>query len=198
MALILGVDPGLGGAFAVYDTDTRSLIHVADMPTWFVTVNKKKRKRMDSIALAELFDFYQLLGIDMMVIEEVGGRPKQSASSAFSFGFVVGQVYAKGFESRFVLETVAPQQWKKILKIPGKKVKEGGDKKLNEGMIKKRISELFPTDLDKFKGPMGGWNMDRADAACLAKFGGDYIYSQIMDNPEAKRDNFILYNQANA
>ena len=55
--LILGIDPGSSGAFAVYDTESRRLVGpVQDMPTWYQVVGKRKRPRLDAMAIADMFD----------------------------------------------------------------------------------------------------------------------------------------------
>ena len=90
MSLVLGIDPGHSGAFAVYDTDAQRISTIEDMPTWFQTVGKKKRPRIDALALADMFDTYEMMGVDLIVLEAVGGRPAQSASAAFVFGYGLG------------------------------------------------------------------------------------------------------------
>lgn len=168
MTFVLGVDPGNTGAFAVYDTEAQRVFDIKDMPTWFQAVGKRNRKRIDAIALADMMDTYELLGVKLMVMEAVGGRPRQGASSAFVFGYGVGLIYMAGLYSRIPLETVTPGTWKKIMNVPGKKNAE-------PGAIMQRAYELFPNDRDWFKGPQGGVKMDRAEAAMLAKFGGDHV-----------------------
>lgn len=178
MAFIAGIDPGINGAVAVYDTDTRRLISVEDMPTWVQVINKKKRKRIDPIALKDMFDTLMLLGVDLVVIEAVGGRPKQGAAAGFQFGHVVGMIYMALIYSKLMVETVPPTQWKKLLKVPGKaggKDKTNAEKKLAEQAIMARANELFPHDRDSFRTPRGAYRMDRAEAAMLAKFGGEFV-----------------------
>lgn len=182
MTLVAGVDPGTNGAIAIYDTDTKKLVSVQDLPFWYETVGKKKRKRLDTIGLMELFDTLCMMGVELMVLEAVGGRPQQSASAGFVFGYTVGLIYACAMYSKIMVETVPPQQWKKMLRIPGKlgtKERRKEDKKAAKkeatGDIIKRVGELFPHDTDYFRGPGGAYKMDRADAAMLAKFGGDHV-----------------------
>lgn len=177
MPIIAGVDPGVSGAIALYCTDTKKLCGMYDMPSWSESVGKRKRQRVDTIGLMSLFDLLQMLSVELVVLEAVGGRPKQSASSGFVFGYTVGLIYMSAMYSKIMVETVPPKRWKKLLNIPGKaggKTKE--EKKQAHGDIIKRVAELFPDDRDMFLGPKGGYYMDRADAAMLAKFGGDFVY----------------------
>lgn len=184
MALVAGIDPGTSGAIAIYCTDTKAVVSVEDIPTWYETVGKKKRKRVDTLALMDMFDMMKLVGVELIVLEAVGGRPKQSASAGFVFGYTVGLLYMSAMYSRIMLETVPPKEWKKLLKVPGKAGgKDKEEKKQAQGDIIKRVAELFPNDTRQFQGPKGGYYMDRADAAMLAKFGGDFIVPQIFNNP---------------
>lgn len=187
MTLVAGIDPGSNGAVAVYCTDTRQLVFVEDLPFWFQTVGKKQRKRLDPIGLMELFDTLNMLGVELVVLEAVGGRPRQSASAGFVFGYTVGLIYMATMQAKIMVETVPPQKWKKLLGVPGKQ--GGKDKavaKKAEGEIIYRTNEMFPHNREFFRSPRGAWKMDRADAAFLAKFGGDYVLSQITPMNDAE------------
>lgn len=178
MALVAGIDPGTNGAVAVYDTASRSIVSVDDLPAWFQAVGKKKRKRIDPIGLMEMFESLNMLGVELVVIEAVGGRPRQSASAGFVFGHCVGMLMMCIMYSKIVVETVPPQKWKKILGVPGKaggKDKTAAEKKAAQEAIMARANELFPHDRDKFRTPRGAYRMDQAEAAMLAKFGGDHV-----------------------
>lgn len=168
MTLIVGVDPGQTGAFAVYDTETRRVISIEDMPFWWQTVGKKKRRRVDGLALADMFDTYEMMGVELVVMEAVGGRPRQGASAGFVFGYGVGLIYMAALYSRIVIETVPPAAWKKIMNVPGKM-------NADDTAIINRADELFPLDRDKWRGPNGGKKVDRAEAAMMAKFGADHV-----------------------
>lgn len=178
MALVAGIDPGTNGAVAVYCTDTRRVVSVEDIPTWHQAVGKTKRKRVDPIGLMELFDTLNMLGVELVVMEAVGGRPRQSASAGFVFGHVVGMLMMCIMYSKIMVETVPPQRWKKMLGVPGKaggKDKTAAQKKEAQEAIMARANELFPHDRDKFRTPRGAYRMDQAEAAMLAKFGGDHV-----------------------
>lgn len=173
MTLVLGIDPGTSGAFAVYDTDSRALVgEVYDTPIWYQTVGKRKRKRVDALAIADLFDEFEVMGVELVVMEAVGGRRAQNAAHAFTFGYGVGIIYMAAFYSGIVIETVPPQTWKQVLKVPGKS-------KADDSAIMARADELFPADRAKFRGAKGGKRIDRAEAAMIAKFGGDTILNTL-------------------
>ncbi len=171
MSLVLGIDPGATGAFALYDTDARSIISIDDMPLWFQVTSarsKRKRKRVDALALADLFDTYELLSVDLMCMEAVGGRTGQSASAGFNFGYGVGLIYMSAIYSRIPIETVPPMTWKRMMKIPGKD-------KADPTAIVQRANELFPEARAEFRGPKGGLRVDRAEAAIIARFAADHV-----------------------
>lgn len=167
MSLVIGIDPGISGAIATYDTSTRRLVDVVDMPVWAMPVGKKTRQRVDAVALADLLDVSKMLGVECVVIEAVGGRPRQSASGGFVFGYTVGLIYMACITLRMHIETVPPGEWKKLLNVPGKT-------KANDAAIMARADELLPDDRALFRGPQGGKKIDRAEAAMLALFGARY------------------------
>ena len=188
MTLVLGIDPGSSGAMAVYDTQSRSLVgKVYDMPIWWQTVGKRKRKRIDAMAIADLMDEFEVMGVELIVMEAVGGRGGESGSGSFAFGYGVGVLYMAAFYSGIVIESVPPQTWKQILNVPGKS-------KADDSAIIARANELFPNDRDKFKGPKGGKKLDRAEAAMIAKFGGDVILDTL--NPQKDVELRIAYANA--
>lgn len=172
MTLIAGIDPGASGAIAVYCTDTKRLITIEDMPVWYMTIGKNKRKRIDSVAVMEMFDQFNMVGVELVVMEAVGGRPRQGASAAFAFGYGVGILYMAAMYSKIMVETVPPSRWKKLMNVPGKLKAEKGD-------IMNRAEEMFPHDRAMLRGRNGGEKLDRAEAAMLAKFGGDTVWPTV-------------------
>lgn len=190
MVLVAGIDPGTSGAIAVFDTSTRRCVRATDMPTWWVTKgkSKKKRKRIDMIALAAELDLLVALDVKLVVMERVNGLPGQSASSAFSFGVGVGQLYMALVAKRLIFETVPPLAWKRALNVPGKTGKEGEDNKT----IMSVAEALFPADHDKFRGVRGGMRVDRAEAAMIAMFGGERVLPSL-GNDFANQEHYALY-----
>lgn len=168
--MILGIDPGAHGAFALYDPATGKLGgEIIDMPTWQQTVGRTKRTRIDPIALAEFFDTLPILGVDFIVMEAVGGYGKQPGSAGFQFGYGVGLVAMCCVYARIPYETVIPSVWKQMLKVPGKK-------KASDDEIMQRACQMFAGDSAQFFGPQGGKKVDRAEAAMIARYGGEFLY----------------------
>lgn len=161
MTRVLGIDPGLHGALASYDGASLSIV---DMPTFWMTINKSKRARVDAVGLADMFEIAKMVDTDLVVIEAVGGRPRQGASAGFVFGYCVGLVYMAAINARIPIETVTPAVWKRMLKVPK-------DKK----DAVQRADELLPAFRDQWRGERAGLKPDRAEAAMLAKFGYDHM-----------------------
>lgn len=189
MTLIAGIDPGVAGAIAVYDTDTKQLTHIEDLPFWYQSVGKKKRKRLDPVGLLEMFDVLTLIGVQLVVMEAVGGRPRQSASAGFVFGYTVGLLYMACMNAKIMVETVPPAKWKKLLNVPGKARAEDDD-------IMNRYDELFPHQRSMVRGLRGGKNIDRVEAAMMAKFGGDYVWRTMPANGVPDEELKIAYRNA--
>lgn len=173
MTLILGIDPGAHGALATYDTATNRLSGpVLDMPTWHQQIGRTKRLRIDAVELAEMFDMFALMGIELIVMEAVGGYGNQPGSAGFTFGYGVGMVYMAAIYSRIPIETVTPSVWKQMMNVPGKK-------KATDDAIMQRANELFPHDRVHFQGKRGGKLIDRAEAAMIAAYGGKFLYPHL-------------------
>lgn len=179
--MIIGIDPGIHGALALYGN---GVFTITDMPTWEMQVSaKKKRTRVDAIALRDYFELAKIAGAELAVIEAVGGRPKQSAQHAFTFGYTVGLVYMACVCARIPVETVPASVWKKIMKVPGKKdltnpdnvTKKTAD--LLKQAIAQRADEIMPEYGHMWRGPNGGLKLDRAEAAMIAVYASRYLWN---------------------
>lgn len=117
--MILAVDPGINGALALYDGRELQLV---DMPTYVKPAGKRQidRRFIDEPQLVRIVMGWGLLA-DWLVMEQVGGIPGQSASSAFTFGRGVGIVIAAAIACGLKREEVASSQWKSALKVPADK-----------------------------------------------------------------------------
>ena len=171
METVLGVDPGLSGALAVIDVESKKIQHLYDMPTWLMTIGRKKRKKIDPVRLYNHIKHAKSLKAKVVVIEQVGGRPKQSAPAAFSFGYSAGLLYMACASQRLEIEMVAPALWKKVMNVPGKT-------QASPDAIIARATELFPDERERFYGPKGGPLLGRAEACMLARFGIDFIVNR--------------------
>lgn len=184
---VIGIDPGATGALAEYDPATGHL-DIQDMPTWYMALKGgKTRRRVDAPELYEYFETKKLMGAELVLIEEVGGRPGQSAANGFAFGYTAGLIFMACVAVKLPVETVPPGVWKKIMRVPGKKNSKGEKAELARLMgkmpksqkeidasITARADELFPHHKDLWRGPKGGFRIDRCEAAMLARYAADY------------------------
>lgn len=150
---IVGIDPGICGAIALYDGDE---LLVFDMPVHHLKVNNKNKRRIDVYELARIVDEKSTL-IKKAFIESPSASPGMGVVSSFQFGFscgVVQTIIAAHFISAKLLH---PAKWKKIMELPASK-----------DACRKRASELMPKHCDKWSRVMDD---GRAEAALMA-YGG--------------------------
>lgn len=192
---VIGIDPGSTGALANYDYRTGALT-VTDIPAWHMPVGKKVRKRIDAVALLEYFEVQKMAGAQLVMIEAVGARPRQSGM--FVFGYGVGLIYMACIACKLPIETVSPTVWKKIMRVPGKREskKEGKNDKEHEAAIMSRTYECFPDYRGIFIGPKGGNKVDRAEASLLAKYAADYALGSTKTVDIRDPEWYLAYQQA--
>lgn len=154
--LILGIDPGAGGALAFLDTVTGEL-RLQDMPGAIVTRGGRNKNEPAPHALAAMI---AIEGPDAVWLEKVGSMPKDSNVAAFSFGRSVGNVEGVIAALGIPISYAVPQVWQRFVRA-----REG-----KEGNCV-RACELFPRAAAQFRGPRGGWRDGRADAALIAWYG---------------------------
>ncbi len=162
----VGVDCGLGGAMAFYDSQ-RNVLHIEDMPTYKVTVGKTKRARIDDVALLTYFELAKLKGADRVVIEQIWERPAQRGM--FIMGMCVGLVRMACISAKLPVDEVLPQTWKKQLRVPGKTTDDADEQ------IMARADNMFPEHTQLWRGTKGGRLLDRAEAAMIAYYGEFYL-----------------------
>ena len=149
--IVVGVDPGLGGAFAAV-SDSR-LVGLWDMPIEVMSLSSKKRNRVNAAGVAALMKDIGRYGSVRVVIELVHAMPQQGVSSVFSFGDSFGVLRGVMAALNLPCQFVTPQQWKKKMGCLGK----------DKDYTRTRALELYPSaDLLLKK------HVDRADALLMA------------------------------
>lgn len=161
MTPIIGIDPGLTGAIAVYyDGRYRSLPELA---VWDMPLNYDgNRQVLDAAELWNLLDREWPRHAEV-VIERVGPMPRQSAHSAFSFGRTFGVLLGVFAESDLVL--VTPQIWKAAL---GLTAKPGTDARTRKNASRALAQKIFPDYAHLFARAKDD---GRAEAALIAYYG---------------------------
>lgn len=123
--IFLGIDPGLNGALAFYQPETRTL-DVLDMPT--LSLGKR---RIDGYELARILD--DRTAPRLAMIEQVGARPGAGVSGMFNFGRSFGLAEGVVCAQFWPLEYAPPHVWKREMACP--KEKDGA---------RARASQLLP------------------------------------------------------
>jgi crossover junction endodeoxyribonuclease RuvC len=151
--IVLGIDPGLSGGVAFYDTKTGD-ITVVDMPTVEVTRSGKKKNEVSPQLLSDVIAQGHPT---MAFLERVGAMPGQGVTSVFSFGRSVGIV--EGILASFNIPTtiVPPVTWQKGVNLRGGK--DGS---------RERAMQLFPRQASLFARKKDD---GRSDAALIAYHG---------------------------
>lgn len=155
MSLVLAIDPGLTGAYALMERDGR-VIRVDDLPV----IADLKTKWIDGEALTE--QWLDLIADDDVtgVIERVHPMPESGSQGGFSQGMTLGSLLVSLQMVQARIELVAPQSWKRdlgLLSRPG--MNDGARKRMS--IDKARL--LFPyAPLDRQK------DHGRAEALLIA------------------------------
>jgi hypothetical protein len=161
---ILGCDPGLTGALALYDTADKSLV-IEDIPTASVTLaSGKKRNEMNDAAVASVV---RQLAPDIAALELVHAMPKQGIVSTFRFGETFGVLRGVLAACGIPLDLVRPQEWQ--LRVQYGRGDDAGIR---------RASQLFPKYANYFARKK---DHNRADAALIAYY--QSLVSAVVDCP---------------
>ena len=110
--LVIGIDPGLGGALALL-TAEGVLLDVADMPV--LADGAAGRKAINAPLFAATVRSW---GAGLAYVELVGPRPGEGAVGAFGFGRSRGIIEGTLGALAVPLEMVAPAWWKRRVGIP--------------------------------------------------------------------------------
>ena len=162
--LVLGIDPGLGGACAVL-RDGRPE-EVFDTPTLEVVRNRGRRREYHLSALVSeiarrIGDVPYAAGSVAAFLESVNAFPRQGVASMFSLGRGLGIWEGALAALRIPYTKVLPQAWKRVMLAGMGRGKEAS---------RLRAQQLFPSaelHLKKHEG--------RAEALLLARYGRTYL-----------------------
>lgn len=156
---VLGIDPGLTGALALFDPAAERLL-IEDVPTFTLKSGGRKKSTVDHYGLARIIDAWVSLN-PVVWLEQVGTRPGEGAVGAFSFGKTYGLLLGIAAAHFLRIELVTPASWKSALKVKGDK-----------DVSRQRASALLPRH-------SGLWPLakhdGRAEAALIALHGSMQI-----------------------
>ena len=140
MTFFLAVDPGLYGAFALYDPNQVEKTRVIDMPI------KGSRVLPEGVA-GVIISMEMRAALDPIkaVVERVGSMPRQKG--AFNFGLSTGVIHGALAASGIPMELVTPSQWKPAMglqKGPGETPEDTKDR------ARALAAQLFPHMAEQF------------------------------------------------
>lgn len=122
---VIGVDTGLSGgivALSAYAGACDASVH--HMPVHSLKANGKSKTRLDLHGLLATFQGLAAFGVDLVVIEDVSGRPPGALgpqSGAWRQGFNAAAPQAMAVALGMPVHLVAPAVWKRRLGVPASK-----------------------------------------------------------------------------
>lgn len=155
--LVLGIDPGYGGALGLYDQRNRSLLNVKSMPLTNDSFGKKE------ISLPELVEHIASFEdqIAFAAMEKVQSMPEQGVTSMFNFGMGYGEIRGVLAALKVPTYLVRPQDWKLAMHLVGK------DKLWSRNMA----MDMFPDQKHEFSRSKDD---GKAEAMLIAVYGSLY------------------------
>lgn len=160
VAYFLGIDPGLNGALALFESKAGAL-QTYDMPKHQLTRGGKLKGEIDQAGLAGLVK--SLPQIEKCVIEQVGAMPKQGVTSAFAFGKAYGAVIAAVAAREIPVEFVPASVWKRAFKVTHDK-----------DSSRARASQIIPSAASQWARAKDDGRAEAALLAVYAAQGGSF------------------------
>lgn len=139
---ILGVDPGIGGGWAVLNY-LGGLEYAGTFPVIVTTTGRKTHRDIDG---AQLQSELMLAEPTHAFIEQVHSRPRQAGQ--FQFGVNTGVVLGVVQGQHIPVRRVTPQSWKAAYNIKRQEEETKADKKTEARMV---ASKIYPHHADLFK-----------------------------------------------
>jgi crossover junction endodeoxyribonuclease RuvC len=152
--VVVGIDPGQVGAYAVLDSDGGCLVD--DLPVFHVKSGKTTRSELDPIQLANVFGSIANT-LDHVFMEKVGARPGQGVTSMFRFGYASGLIHGVVAGTSVPFTFVTPQVWQRVLKVAS-----------SPDAARQRACELYPSIAPRLNLQA---HQHRADALLIAHWG---------------------------
>lgn len=184
--IIGGLDPGNKGAIGVYNGATETLVDVIDLPNIQVIIGASKRWRLLEDEMHAMFVMLkELYDMQLLVIEQVMGMPKQSAPAAFQFGDTFGVIRTSARFAGLQLHRCSPTVWKLQEQVPN-----------TPSTIVAKAEAEFPGFSHLWYGPGTGGKKapkkraflhDRAEAAFLSRYGWRKIWPAVQPREKLRK-----------
>jgi crossover junction endodeoxyribonuclease RuvC len=154
MSFVIGIDPGINGAIAIFEDG--QLDTILDMPTLKIASGKTMKSHISAIGLVRILETWTLVsdGQAHIVIEKVGAMPGQGVTSMFNFGRSAGIIEGVVAALQRPYTYVTPATWTKAV-----------GRAAGKDASRMRAMELFPSKAELFKRAKDD---GRADAALIA------------------------------
>jgi crossover junction endodeoxyribonuclease RuvC len=154
--LIMGLDPGFGGAIAILDPINMKLVKMMDMPLY----NREIQREINLQELASFVDSWSK-DIHMAFLENVHAMPSQGVVSMFRFGECKGIL--EGILAGFYIPTIKvnPAVWKMSLSLSREKIE-----------ARRLATKLFPDAKGLFVKHLDD---GRAESLLIAYFGWKHL-----------------------
>ena len=111
---IIGIDPGLSGAIAIFEDN--KVKNIFDIPV--MTEGKKNKRQLNSAQLVKLLkDNYSDQEEVSVVVEQVNAMPGQGVTSMFNFGQTFGAIKGICAALGLPIFLVRPAKWKKYFEL---------------------------------------------------------------------------------
>tara|TARA_B100000073_G_C23518549_1_gene486881 strand:+ start:162 stop:608 length:447 start_codon:yes stop_codon:yes gene_type:complete len=111
---IIGIDPGLSGAIAIFENN--KVISIFDMPV--MSEGKKNKRQINSAQLVSILkDNIQAEDEVCVVVEQVNAMPGQGVTSMFNFGQSFGAIKGVCAALNLPIFFVRPSKWKKHFEL---------------------------------------------------------------------------------
>ena len=144
--IVVGIDPGVTGAWAAHDRGV--LRFIQDLPVF--------DGRVDGAALYETLDAFD--GEVTVYLENTQAMPKNGSIASYSLGLNTGIIIGVVQSLRHPLVRVRPAEWKKKMSVT----------KLDKNGIRGVAREIYPQWADSFKRVM---DHNRAEAVLISRYG---------------------------
>lgn len=146
MSIIIGIDPGITGAYAIHDRG--GLVYIGDLPVL--------DGRIDGAELADILTKYA--GDKAVYLENTQAMPKNGSIASYSLGLNTGIIIGVVQTLSYPLVRVRPSVWKQKM----------GVSRLDKNGIRGVVRELYPawqSSLGRVK------DHNRAEAVLISRYG---------------------------
>ena len=125
MSYVIGIDPGLGGGFALLGPGGFAIIAVHSTPVTQTIKRGRTHREVDAmevaLSLSALRDFVADAELISVVIESVSARPGQGVTSMFNFGRGLGRLEGVAAALGLSVSYLTPATWRGRVGLRGDK-----------------------------------------------------------------------------